>query len=327
MHVRRFVLWTLLSLSGSWAQADTDWVTLLWHNDLFVGTDGGGYTNGGYISWYDLSSDNREGFRAPLLTRPFLGWLIEEHGDDFEVSAHTVGQAMVTPKDISKSVPDPNDAPYAGLLFFRSGFVTLSGNRADSLSVTLGMVGPSSGADESQRLIHKMTGSTKPQGWDYQIKDEPVGQVERARVWRWGPAPTEEPHADLLMLGNVSIGNLESAVGGALIARYGTRLERSFGTANQLTGRISNPMAIDGGWNVYLGVGADYVYNQIFVSGSGIRSGQKAELRHDQYATYAGWSYSWDRLSLTCSLVANTNLDKNASARQRFGAVTLAWRL
>lgn len=310
------------------ASADTDWVSLIWHNDLFVGEDGGGYTNGGYISWYDISDTKPDGFQPPWLVRPFLGWLIDDNGDDFEVSGHTIGQSMVTPKDISKAVPERNDAPYAGLLFWRSAYISVNDRRADSVSVTVGIVGPSSGAEEAQKFIHRVTGSTKPQGWDYQIKDEPVGQIERASVWRLGPEVTSEaPSTDLLVVGGIALGNLESAAGGALIARYGTKLDRSFSTANQLVGRVSNPMAVNGGWNVYLGVGANYVYNQIFISGSGIRSGPSTDLRRDQYALFGGLSYSWRRVSLTASLVANSEMDTLAGARQRFGSMSVAWKL
>lgn len=326
MTLRFLTLCLLLWLPFAGARADVDWVSVIWQNDLMVGKDGGGYTNGLFVSWYDLSEGRDDNFRPPWLTRPLVGRLLSEGGEVGQVATHTLGQAMITPEDIGKAEPDANDAPYAGLLFWRSGYLTVDHNRADSVTVTVGMVGPSSGAESVQRWVHKVTGSTRPRGWDYQLKDEPVGQVERARVWRFAPEANGRAQADLLLLGSASVGNLESGLGTALIGRYGTRLQQSFSTASQMTGRTSNPMALDGGWNVYLGVGADYVYNQIFVSGSGIRSGPKAQLRHDQYALYTGWSQSWERLSVTAGFVATTNLDKDSTARQRFGSLVFAWR-
>ncbi|MGD8176261.1 lipid A deacylase LpxR family protein [Marinimicrobium sp. ARAG 43.8] len=327
MRVCLFAFSAALLVSVSSARAgDIDWFTGVWHNDLFAGSDGGGYTNGLYLSWFDLSDTHPDHYGTPWLTRPFESWLMPEAEGNLEVSAYTLGQAMMTPKDIEKVVPDEDDAPYAGLLQLRSAYTVVGKDVADTLSVTVGIVGPSSGAEEVQRAVHRMVGATEPRGWDYQIKDEPVGQIERIRVWRFGPAPTEEPHLDLLLIGSGSLGNLESSAGSAMLVRFGTRLDRSFGTASQLVGRVSNPMAIDGGWNVYLGASATYVYNQIFISGGGLRSGQSADLRHDQYATYAGFSYSWSRLSVSFSFVANTNLDKNASARQKFGTLQLGWK-
>jgi hypothetical protein len=327
MHIPKLMAGAVSALLTLPAYADVDWITGVWHNDLFAGTDGGGYTNGLYVSWFDLADTVPEQYDVPFLVRPFEGWLLPDPYGELQVTEFTIGQAMLTPEDIEKPVPDPNDAPYAGLLQLRAAYTVIGDDVADTLGVTVGIVGPSSGADEVQRAVHKMVGATKPRGWDYQVKDEPVGQIERTRVWRFGPAPSEEPHADLLLVGSGTLGNLESAAGAALILRYGTRLERSFGTAAQIVGRVSTPMAIDGGWSVYIGGGAEYVYNQIFVSGGGLRSGQSGDLRHDQYAGYIGASYAWERFSLTFSFVNNSNLDKNASARQRFGALKLGWKL
>lgn len=309
------------------AKADIDWVTTLWHNDVFLDKDGGGYTNGLYISWFDLSESTDENFKAPFLTRPVIDWLMPTENGQLEVNEYTFGQAMMTPKKIKKEVPGPNDAPYAGLLMFRSSYTLVGEHISDTVGVTVGIVGPSSRAEEVQRAVHKMVGANEPQGWDYQIKDEPVGQIERTRVWRYGDRDREGLGTDLLLIGSGSLGNLGSSLGGAVIARYGRGLESSFGTAAQIIGRVSNPMAINSGWNVYAGVGADYVYNQIFVSGGGLRSGQSADLRHDQYAFYAGASYAWSQFSLTFSYVNNSNLDMNASARQEFGALKLGWKL
>lgn len=327
MSYARPVCTLLLGLAASApALADVDWFAGIWHNDLFVGTDGGGYTNGVYASWFDLASTNRDEYAEPWLTRPFSDWLLPGSEGLVEVSAYTLGQAMLTPKNIEDPEPDPNDAPYAGLLLFRSSYTVLNADVSDTLSVGLGIVGPSSGADEAQRVIHKMVGSTKPRGWDHQIRDEPVLQLERIRVWRFGPTPTEGPHADLLLLGVGSLGNLETTAGAAAIIRYGTRLQESFGTAAQIVGRVSHPMAINGGWQLYGGVSADYVLHQIYVRGSEWRSGREGDLRNDQYAAYGGVSYSWDNWSLTFSFVGNTNLDDRSSARQRFGTVKLGWK-
>lgn len=327
MRARHAVYFFILVFMLGEARADTDWAAMIWHNDVFLDKDGGGYTNGLYVTWYDLSDTEPEEFGAPWLTRPLMGWLIDDEGEDFAVSSHTIGQAMMTPKNIKKAVPDPNDAPYAGLLFWRSGYIRMEDDIADKLSVTLGIVGPSSGAEAVQRFVHKVVGANEPMGWDYQIKNEPVGQIKRARVWRYGANFNDGYQTDILLLGEGAVGNLETSVGASVIARYGKDLKRSFGTASQTVGRVSNPMAIGRGWNIYVGAGASLVYNQIFISGSGIRSGQEADLRSEQLAGFGGISYSWDNLSLTASFISNTPLDENSTARQRFGALAVAWRL
>lgn len=303
--------------------AEINWASVIWHNDLFAHQDGGGYTNGAYISWYDISTEGDEPLKPPVLNRPLL-WMLNEQ-PQFTYSAHTLGQAMITPKDISKVTPDPRDAPYAGLLFFRSSYISVHEHHADAVGTTIGVLGPASGAEKTQKMIHKITHSTEPQGWDSQLGNEPVGQVSRVRVWRLAKADTHP--FDLLLLLNGAVGNLESSLGSGIILRAGTGLKKSFPTAALLTGRISNPMAVDGGWYIYAGATADYVYNQIFVNGNTFRESPSASLRHDQHSLVGGISYSWENISLGLAYQDGTSLDINTTARQRFGSIVLGWRL
>lgn len=303
--------------------ADVDAISVVWHNDLFAGKDGGGYTNGIFFSWYDLYEDNPAESKPPLLTRP-VSWLISDEYDS-AFSAHTFGQVMSTPKDISKVQPDPNDAPYAGILFLRSSWFVVNDDIADNVSLTLGVLGPASGAEKTQKLIHDITGSTEPKGWDSQLKNEILGQVARGRVWRF--AYDDSDRFDLLGMANIDVGNLESSVGTGALIRYGSGLVNSFPSTAMLTGRITNPIAIEGGWYFYLGASAEYVHNSIIINGNTFRSSPSASLRHDQYTVMAGFAFSWDDLTVSLAYADGSSLDKLATSRQTFGAVTLAWRL
>lgn len=311
----------LLASHSSWAEVD--WVSLIWHNDLFAGKDGGGYTNGAYVSWYDVSNEGEKASGPPLLTRPLV-WMLTDD-PEFTVAEYTLGQTMITPKDISKPHPDPNDAPYAGLLFLRTAFTSVHENYADTISTTIGIVGPASGAEKTQKMIHKMTGSTRPQGWDYQLKNEPVARLTRARVWRI--ADPNQPYVDAVFLGNLNVGNMESSVGTGVLFRVGTGLEKSFASAAQITGRINNPVAVDGGRYTYLGITLSYVHNQIFVNGNTFRSSPAGDLRHEQYSLIAGFAYSWSNFNLGLGYQNGSSLDRHSTSRESFGAVTLGMRL
>lgn len=319
--VKLFILCCFLLASS--ARAEVDWASIIWHNDIFANKDGGGYTNGLYVSWYDLSNEGDEKLSPPLLTLP-LAWMQNDKAP-LAYAVHTLGQGMTTPRDISKEIPDPNDAPYAGLLSFRSSYVVVEDDFADAVSLLIGVVGPASGAEKSQRLIHRITGSTEPKGWDYQISNEPVGQISRTGAWRF--APEETSPVDMVGLLNVSLGNLESSAGGGFVLRAGTGLQKSFPTAALLTGRISYPMAIDGGWFVYAGATLDYVHNQIVINGNTFRDSPSTRLRHDQYDIFAGISYSWHGVNMSISYQEGSAPDTNATSREEFGAITLAWRL
>lgn len=304
-------------------KADIDAVSVTWHNDLFVGKDGGGYTNGIFFSWYDFQRDGSLTAKPPLLTRP-VSWMLS---DDYDTafSAHTFGQMMSTPKDIAKTQPDPNDAPYAGILFLRSAWFVVNDNVADNVSLTLGVLGPASGAEKVQKLIHDITGSTEPKGWDHQLKNEILGQVTRGRVWRF--AHNGSDRFDVLGMANIDLGNLESSVGAGALMRYGSGLVKNFPSTAMLTGRITNPIAIEGGWYFYLGASAEYVHNAIIINGNTFRTSPSASLRHDQHTLLAGFAVSHNDLTVSLAYADGSSLDKLATSRQTFGAITLAWRL
>ncbi|MCY1719511.1 lipid A deacylase LpxR family protein [Prolixibacteraceae bacterium Z1-6] len=84
-------------------------------------------------------------------------------------------QEIYTPKDITDSLMNLVDRPYAGTLFFRS-FVT-SVNPGKRLKLTsqldLGFLGPLSGASHAQEIIHDWLGSKPPMGWDFQVENRP----------------------------------------------------------------------------------------------------------------------------------------------------------
>lgn len=318
-----FIFFSTLSMSRP-AYAEADWASVTWHNDLFAGKDGGGYTNGLYISWYDLSNEGESELKPPLLVLP-LTWMQDEMAP-LAYSAHTLGQAMITPDDISKEYPDPNDAPYAGLLLFTSSYITVQDNVADAVSTIVGVMGPASGAEKSQKFIHKVIGSRQPQGWDSQLGNQFIWQFSRAAVWRF--SAREFSPVDAVILADGAIGNLESSVGGGLFLRVGDGLEKSFSTITLLKGRISNPMAVDGGWYFYIGGTAGYLHNQILLDGNDFFNNRSSELKHDQYSLMAGFSYSWENVSINFSYQNNSALDNQpTTARQEFGAIAVAWKL
>lgn len=262
-----------------------------------------------------------------MLLRPLLGRLISDTDNQWEVSTYTLGQMMVTPKDIKIASPDPGSAPYAGLLFLRSSYFAVHDDYADQLGLTLGILGPSSGAEQVQKFVHKVVGANQPQGWDHQIKDEPVVRLSRSRVWRFSEADSGPAQVDFLVLGEITAGNLESGLNTAAIARYGRGLKKSFPGAAQVTERKPNPIALTEGWNVYAGITGGYLYNRIFVSGNTFRDSPEADLRNWQHGYIVGASYSWRDWSLALCFFDGSPLDQQDLSRERYGSLSVAWRL
>ena len=303
-----------LSLAEKWASVTLD-------NDLFVGQDDG-YTNGLYLGLHETGL--REEAPGPgFLLKPFSG-LLNSETPLFSVNSYTLGQTMVTPEDITAEVPDPNDVPYSGLLFFNNTYIHAQENKADKYTLIVGVVGPDSGAEQSQKFVHKAIGSDEPKGWDYQLKNEIVFQLERGRIWRKWLTP-ETKTMDAIFLADLNVGTIEASASTAVFLRAGQDMDHTYVTPSLRGTRTSNPISANGGWFVYAGLEAKYIARQIFIDGNTFRDSPSAELDHTQFTLSLGLTYSWQRVSISFASENSNIFEDNPEALARYGSFTFAW--
>lgn len=83
------------------------------------------------------------------------------------------GQNIYTPQNLAASQPIPDDRPYAGWLY--GGYILQNYDQIElkKMEIDLGVVGPYSFAEETQKAVHRPFGWIIPQGWGNQLKTEP----------------------------------------------------------------------------------------------------------------------------------------------------------
>ncbi len=259
-----FFVYFLSSISFS-ALGDDEptnrWLSISFDNDIFVGADGG-YTNGLYASWFYLPDTPQSESELP-----WYFWLQSQltntTKDARQVQIHNISQTMVTPTDIELLPPDPNDSPYAGLLFWQGGLLSVENRITDFSSILIGMLGPASLAEQSQKIVHKVTGSDIPQGWDYQLGNEVVFGINYGRFWRLFNGELGGIEFDTVAGANGYLGNLLTAVESVAYVRAGIKLESSYPMFALASNREINPTAYSGGWFVYAGFGALYSFHDL----------------------------------------------------------------
>ena len=163
-------------------------IDLYWENDgAFIrpgGTDRH-YTNG-FGASIARKSDWAEGASQ---------WLLggQNHQPETASAAYGLiaGHEIYTPADITATIPDPDDWPYAGYVFIggflqRQADVNAEGIDAvfDHVQFDVGIVGPASQAEELQTFVHRTIGDDIPQGWDSQLDNEITAQLTYRRKWR-----------------------------------------------------------------------------------------------------------------------------------------------
>ena len=321
-----FVGCYLLVGSVNQALAEFNWVGITVDNDIFVGSDDG-YTNGLYVSLASIAETPKA--KTPnLLIKPFT-FLLSDRKVNWSSNAYTFGQTMATPEDITLEVPEQNDLPYTGILFFTTTHLRTDNKFSDDIFLTLGLVGPLSFAAESQEFVHRVIGSDIPQGWDTQLDDELVFRLGRGRTYRI--LSKFNDRMDVLFRASASVGTLISDVELSGMLRFGQNIRNSYASASLISNRTLNPIAIDHSWYFYIGIGSEYVFNSIFLDGNTFVDSPSIDYEPLTFAIRAGVSYGWEKTSLTLAIedrdIFNDSLEGLDSQYYSFGTITLAWQI
>lgn len=218
--------------AGDKPPQDRQTLTFRFENDLFAQTDKQ-YTNGMALTW--LSPDLtkfRDDRRIPSWAHSLIEHLplINEPGFQRNISLSLV-QKMYTPEDIHRSDLVADDRPYAGITTFAIGLHCKNSRRMDTIEIDLGIIGPHSYADEVQKVIHELTGSPQPRGWEHQIGDEPIFNLFYERKWRWASLRYREDYSgDMISHVGAGLGNAYIGANSGLQLRFGYHLPQDFGT-------------------------------------------------------------------------------------------------
>lgn len=240
-------------------------LSINWENDWFGGNDRH-YTNGVRSTY--VSPEH-----APLSPNwvSTLGRAIPffPDGASYRYSI-AIGQAIFTPEDPARRDLIRDDRPYAGWLYTNLSLLADSGRTFDTLTLSLGVVGPSAKGEEVQNGIHRLIRDVEFEGWDNQLKDEPALLVTYERQWR-SPFGRISPYVDYLPHAGVALGNVFTygAVGGTV--RIGTGLGADAGPVRMRpSGASSAYVAGSDGLRAYVfaGVEGRAVLRNIFLDGN-----------------------------------------------------------
>ncbi|OOF22684.1 lipid A deacylase LpxR family protein [Salinivibrio sp. IB872] len=271
-------------------------------NDSPLGEDNQ-YTSGVYAHWHSDWSDH-----VTATSVAPLRWFAEQlplHPEARQAWSLDIGQMMWTPNDITFTTPQPNERPYAGLIFIEPGVYQQTPERVDKWSVLFGIVGPASLTEKGQSYVHKLIDSPDPKGWDYQVRNTPVAQfayerhqlLHRSEYQEWGVS------------GRADIGNFRSEVSAGLSYRIGLDLANSYGGISFEPGRHLNSRMFDAstqGAFLYTAVQGRYRANDITINGDKPPENADIEMTHWQASAAAGFAYYQPRWGTDVSVALHS---------------------
>jgi hypothetical protein len=230
-------------------------------NDLFAGGEKDRDYTGGF--GLTISGERaRDGLLSldPLLRRLDQLSADEAITDDANVHyARQIGLMAFTPSNTLVTEVQPDDRPYASLLFLSNGRVRVDADDrgAWTSSLTIGVLGLS----VSERLhsaVHELVGSERPLGYDHQISagGEPTARYTLARQKLWIADPSGLVDVKTTVQGSVGFLTETSA---SISLRAGRFNSPWWGFAPELTDYMAAPVPNEsyrGGRELYVFAGA-----------------------------------------------------------------------
>ena len=176
------------------------------------------YSSGVHITY--------EGGDAPWWSRRFIaGGVCTTRRAPCRAQRLEIGQDMYTPaRSADNPVAAPGSRRNAGWLYVSQGARALRAARSDELTVTLGVTGPPSLAELTQKLAHNAAPSlNRPADWSGQIAFEPGVIVRYEERWR-AVISDRSVGIDVIPRWAANAGNVSTAAELGLQTRIGWRL-------------------------------------------------------------------------------------------------------
>jgi lipid A 3-O-deacylase len=239
-------------------------------------------------------------------------------------------QQMYTPIGTSSPVPNPSDRPYAGLLL---GNITLLSDTEDTRSVltlSLGLVGPASGAEQLQNSFHDLIGQTHALGWSHQIGNTAAVELLHERVWRLPMGTVAGLETDALPALTVGVGDLRDYVQTGVTFRFGQGLDSDFGVPRVRPGLSggdaympTRPFA----WYVFAGADGQAVGYDLLLQAQPFRGGPHVSTVWDVAELQGGFAVMAYGMRLTFAYVAQTQeFTGQSGGLHQFGSASLSFR-
>lgn len=298
-------------------------VTVAYENDIFSGEDNN-YTNGVRASYFSPEGSIPKFLQASSRIVPF-----------FPREGHSrwgfaIGQNMYTPDDITLSNPPEDDQPYAGWLYGSAALITDSNDVLDTFQITLGMVGPASGAEHTQKMVHKWVDSPRPQGWDYQLDNEPGLVLTYQRKWRNLYQLTPFGFGfDLSPSIGANLGNIYTDAGIGAVARFGYDLPSDYGPPlirPSLSGSDFFMPSEGFGWYVFGGLEGQAVARNIFLDGNTFSSSRDVDKNPFVGGAQVGLALTFPVARIAYTHVFRTKEFETQRSANQYGAVTVSVR-
>lgn len=275
---------------------DSDYAILFrFDNDMFTGRDDY-YTNGLYFGFVK-SSANFDGSIFPDYIGRGLSHLPGlNHRDGVINSGFSFAHRMFTPHDIENPDFVADDMPFSGQFTLSLSASSQNNKHLDAWTLTLGVTGPVTRAEELQFDVHYSLLGPISEGWDYQLKNEALLNIFYEHRYRLFTIGNSYKFMDSILIGSGGLGNLTSFAEIGLGIRIGLNIPSDFYAPTAIYGNPmigvlpTKPSASKLSLYVFGNVSAAYVFNNIALDGNTFYD-NSPNINYDHYGTRINYGF------------------------------------
>ena len=292
-------------------------------NDADVRTDEA-YSHGAKLSFLFFRDDLKE---SPLHI-PFTNY---KSSDNYISFAYT--QQLFTPNDIEATELVIDDRPYVGYMSVQSGLHQSLNNTLKSLIIQLGIVGPSAKMEDVQEFVHGLIGSPMPQGWDNQIGDEMIFQINYGEKKYYDLKKIFSLDTVVIPEYGFELGNASTKLYGGLLYRFGWGIPKDYGSFsidNHSYSKIpltAKKIVEKKGWKFCfnLGLKANAIAQNIFLDGNSNKESHSVEKNNFTLEGTYGFSLVYNQMSLDYTRTQSTKEFKNQKNYLGYGSLLFSY--
>lgn len=307
----------LLSLLGSLTRglADNGWegqlLSFNLENDAVAHSDRH-YTQGARISYFTRDNSMPDWIKEFSSCLPGLGLDIQA-----QKIGLALGQEIYTPDNLRPSGVIADDRPYAGWLYGsltlqRRGEISGAWLAMESFRLDLGMVGPESFAEKTQKEFHGID----PAGWSHQLETEPGLALRYDRRFLFSLENAQGWGLDFLPHINMSLGNIATFLGAGMTFRFGHNIPNEF----EVPAAETRPKY---GFYLLGGVEGRWVLHSIFLDGNSFRSSHSVDREPLVSDFKVGCTFVLKRVELNLAYVLRTPEFDGQDRKDSFGSATM----
>jgi hypothetical protein len=306
-------------------------LTFTLENDVLTGSDNN-YTNGMGVTWVSADLNTYEDDRFVSRWGRFWAFLPFVGDEGYTTYASwTVAQEMHTPDDITNPNPPEEDQPYAGILYIDSVLYARSERWAYAWELKLGVVGPASQADNTQKDFHNLIGGDEPMGWDTQLPNEPVINIglTAAHLWAEGNAGGSAKWR-LVPVGDVGLGTYFTGVGVGMYGEIGWNLVDALGGTSLRAGLNAASSVGVGpvdGWSVsfFGGFGGHAIAHYLPLDGTVFKDSRSVDTKPFVGNASLGFSVRHGTFALSLATTFTTKAFDTQKKSAEFGTLSVSW--